>query len=69
MRYLAAYLLLKLSGHEHVSASDITNVVSSVGIDVDSKRVESLLAELEGKDINELIAEGASKLASPEVYK
>ncbi|KAJ1848604.1 60S acidic ribosomal protein P2 [Coemansia sp. RSA 2706] len=65
MRYIAAYLLLQLANPEATpSAADITKVVSAAGIDVDSERVEKLLAQLEGKNIAELIAEGKNKLAS-----
>ncbi|EGD96026.1 60S acidic ribosomal protein P2 [Trichophyton tonsurans CBS 112818] len=64
MKHLAAFLLLGLAGNSSPSASDINDVLSSVGIDADSERVEKLLAELEGKDIQELIAEGSTKLAS-----
>ncbi|KAL4807178.1 60s acidic ribosomal protein-domain-containing protein [Aspergillus unguis] len=64
MKYLAAYLLLTLAGTEAPSASDIKEVLSSVGIDAEEDRLTKLLSELEGKDINELIAEGSSKLAS-----
>ena len=39
-------------------------VLSSVGIEADDERLEKLLSELKGKDINTLIAEGSSKLAS-----
>ncbi|KAL5343928.1 60s acidic ribosomal protein-domain-containing protein [Aspergillus crustosus] len=64
MKHLAAYLLLALAGNESPSASDIKEVLSSVGIDAEEDRLEKLLAELQGKDINELIAEGSTKLAS-----
>jgi ribosomal protein L12E/L44/L45/RPP1/RPP2 len=52
MRYIAAYLLLKIAGNESPSAADITKVIQSVGIEVDENRVDSLLSELKGKDIN-----------------
>ncbi|EEQ34882.1 60S acidic ribosomal protein P2 [Microsporum canis] len=64
MKHLAAYLLLGIAGNSSPSASDISAVLSSVGIDADDDRVEKLLSELEGKDIQELITEGATKLAS-----
>lgn len=54
MKHLAAFLLLGLAGNSSPSASDINDVLSSVGIDADSERVEKLLAELEGKDIQEV---------------
>ena len=52
MKHLAAYLLLGLAGNSSPSASDIKSVLESVGIDADSDRLEKLLAELDGKDIN-----------------
>ncbi|KAJ2130815.1 60S acidic ribosomal protein P2 [Coemansia sp. RSA 678] len=65
MRYIAAYLLLQLANAEATpSASDITKVVSAAGVEVDSERIEKLFAALEGKNIEEVIAEGKSKLAS-----
>ncbi|KAH9825689.1 60S acidic ribosomal protein p2 [Teratosphaeria destructans] len=64
MKHLAAYLLLGLAGNTSPSAENIKEVLSSVGIEADEERLTQLLKELEGKDINELIAEGSSKLAS-----
>ena len=64
MRYLAAYLLLQIGGNASPSADDIKKVLDSVGIEADEERLSKLLSELEGKDVNALIAEGSSKLAS-----
>ncbi|KAF9191412.1 60S acidic ribosomal protein P2 [Haplosporangium sp. Z 767] len=64
MKYLAAYLLLSIGGNAAPSAKDITALLATVGIEAESARIESLIAQLAGKDINELIAEGTSKLAS-----
>ncbi len=64
MRYLAAYLLLAIGGNATPSAEDITNVVTAAGGEADADRIAALLAELEGKDINELIAAGETKLSS-----
>jgi large subunit ribosomal protein LP2 len=54
MKHLAAYLLLGLAGNSEPSAKDIKGVLSSVGIDADDERLEKLLGELKGKDINEV---------------
>ncbi|KAJ3302339.1 60S ribosomal protein P2-alpha [Kappamyces sp. JEL0829] len=62
MKYIAAYLLANLTGD--VSADKINAILSAVGIEVDSGRVSSLLSQLEGKDLAEVIAEGNGKLAS-----
>ncbi|KAK3298964.1 60s acidic ribosomal protein-domain-containing protein [Chaetomium fimeti] len=64
MKHLAAYLLLGLGGNASPSAADVKAVLESVGIEADDERLEKLLSELDGKDINELISEGSSKLAS-----
>eukprot|EP00249_Psilotum_nudum_P036129 c6395_g1_i1 orf=171-515(-) len=64
MKHLAAYLLLGLGGNTSPSADDVKNVLSSVGIDADDDRLDKLISELEGKDINALVAEGSVKLAS-----
>ncbi|KAI0484674.1 ribosomal protein 60S [Xylariaceae sp. FL0804] len=64
MKHLAAYLLLVQGGNTSPSAKDIKGVLSSVGIEADDERLDKLISELKGKDINELITEGSSKLAS-----
>ncbi|KAI5196981.1 hypothetical protein E4T42_06937 [Aureobasidium subglaciale] len=64
MKYLAAYLLLNLAGNESPSAEDIKSVLSSVGVDAEGERLDKLISELEGKNIQELISEGSAKLAS-----
>jgi large subunit ribosomal protein LP2 len=51
MKHLAAYLLLGLAGNTSPSASDIKGVLESVGIDAEEDRLEKLLSELKGKDI------------------
>ncbi len=52
MRYIAAYLLLKIAGKESPTAADVKKVISSVGIEVDEDRLSSFLSEIDGKDIN-----------------
>jgi large subunit ribosomal protein LP2 len=54
MKHLAAYLLLGLGGNTSPSAKDIKGVLESVGIEADDDRLKSLLAELKGKDIQEV---------------
>lgn len=54
MKHLAAYLLLGLGGNTSPSAADVKAVLESVGIEADNERLEKLLSELEGKDINEV---------------
>jgi len=64
MRYIAAYLLLQLGGKSAPGAGDIKKVLTAGGVDCDDARLEKLLSELKDKSIDELIAEGSSKLAS-----
>merc|ERR1711872_227017 len=60
----AAYLLAVLGGNASPSAADIKAIISSVGIDADNEKLDKVIAELKGKSIDELIAEGSKKLAS-----
>merc|ERR1712144_162695 len=63
MRYVAAALLAAQGGQE-VSAANIKKILSSVGIDAEDEKVEKVVSELSGKDIEELIKEGTEKLGS-----
>ena len=63
MKYLSAYLLSSLSGETPTGAS-VEKILKSVGAEVDSARVSSLIKALEGKSLDEVVAEGMSKMAS-----
>ena len=54
MKHLAAYLLLGLGGNTSPSAADVTGVLESVGIEADSERLDKLIEELKGKDLQEV---------------
>ena len=64
MKLLAAYVLLLLGGNATPSADDVTNLITSVGGEVDAEQLTALLGDLEGKDIHELLAKGDSDLKS-----
>ncbi|XP_018797071.1 PREDICTED: 60S acidic ribosomal protein P2 [Bactrocera latifrons] len=64
MRYVAAYLLAVLGGSENPKNADIEKILSSVGIEVDSERLTKVVKELNGKSVEELIAQGREKLSS-----
>jgi len=65
MRYVAAYLLAVLGGaKEAPTAKDIDKILSSVGIESDPEKVKKVIADLAGKSIEEVIAQGTTKLAS-----
>jgi hypothetical protein len=59
MKHLAAYLLLQTGGNASPSASDIKELLSTVGIDAEEEKLTKLISELEGKDINE-VSQGGS---------
>jgi large subunit ribosomal protein LP2 len=64
MRVVSAYLLAVLGGKASPTAEDINSILSSVGVEAEADKVSQLLAQLEGKDLNEVIAAGREKLAS-----
>ncbi|XP_005729847.1 60S acidic ribosomal protein P2 [Pundamilia nyererei] len=64
MRYVAAYLLAVLGGNANPSAKEIKSILDSVGIEADDERLNKVISELNGKDINEVVNSGLSKLAS-----
>ncbi|KAJ8251993.1 hypothetical protein COCON_G00213050 [Conger conger] len=64
MRYVAAYLLAALGGNNSPQAKDIKKILESVGIEADDTRMEKVITELDGKNVEEVIAQGYGKLAS-----
>ncbi|XP_063696258.1 large ribosomal subunit protein P2-like [Culicoides brevitarsis] len=64
MRYVAAYLLATLGGNAEPSAADIEKILGSVGVEWDGDRIKKVVADLKGKDLEELIAQGREKLSS-----
>merc|ERR1712126_517365 len=63
MRYVAAALLAGLGG-KSIDANNIKSILGSVGIEAESDKIDLVVKELAGKDLEELIAEGQTKLAS-----
>ncbi|KAM9220081.1 large ribosomal subunit protein P2 isoform 2-T2 [Dugong dugon] len=64
MRYVASYLLAALGGNSSPSAKDIKKILDSVGIEADDDRLNKVISELNGKNIEDVIAQGIGKLAS-----
>jgi large subunit ribosomal protein LP2 len=64
MRILGAYLLAVLGGNETPDKAAITKILSSVGASAEDEQIEKVLAELKGKDLDALIAEGSKKISS-----
>ncbi|QLL34045.1 hypothetical protein HG536_0F03700 [Torulaspora globosa] len=63
MKYLAAYLLLNAAGSTP-NSDNVKAVLESVGIEIEEDKISTLLSSLEGKNVDELIAEGNEKLAA-----
>ncbi|KAF7995143.1 hypothetical protein HCN44_004615 [Aphidius gifuensis] len=64
MRFVAAYLLAVLGGNASPAKGDVEKILSSVGIEADDEKLQKVIAELKGKSIEELIAQGREKLSS-----
>lgn len=63
MQEVAAYLLLVLGGNSSPSAEDIKGVLAAGGNEEPSDdSITSLLADLEGKNTEELLSSGMEKL-------
>ncbi|XP_019369278.1 PREDICTED: 60S acidic ribosomal protein P2-like [Gavialis gangeticus] len=58
MRYVAAYLLAVLGGNDSPTAKNIKKILNSVGIDADDERVNKVISELSGKDVDDVINSG-----------
>ncbi|KAK8865053.1 60S acidic ribosomal protein P2 [Tritrichomonas musculus] len=62
MKYIAAYMLAKL-GKENPTVDDIKRIIESIGIEFDSKKAEEIVNKLEGKNFEDVINDGKSKLS------
>eukprot|EP00993_Chasmostoma_nieuportense_P006741 NODE_7396_length_442_cov_28.146032_g7230_i0.p1 GENE.NODE_7396_length_442_cov_28.146032_g7230_i0~~NODE_7396_length_442_cov_28.146032_g7230_i0.p1 ORF type:complete len:112 (-),score=33.72 NODE_7396_length_442_cov_28.146032_g7230_i0:56-391(-) len=64
MKHIAAFLLLALGGNSSPNAKDIKKVIKAGGGEADSDRVDALLAAVKDKNIEDVIAEGLTKIGS-----
>ncbi|XP_036624712.1 60S acidic ribosomal protein P2-like [Trichosurus vulpecula] len=64
MRYVAAYLLAVLGGNDSPNSKDLKKILDSVGIETDEERLKKVISELSGKNIEDVIVQGSSKLPS-----
>ncbi|XP_028664704.1 60S acidic ribosomal protein P2-like [Erpetoichthys calabaricus] len=63
IHYVAAYLLATLGGKTSPSTKDIKSILANVAIDADEERLNKVITELNGKNINDIINSGLSKLS------
>jgi len=54
MRHISAYLLLQIGGNASPTSGDVKKVLSAVGIEADDERLDKLISELKGKNINDV---------------
>ena len=64
MRYVAAYVLAVLGGKKNPSVEDVTAILEAAGASVENEPLETLLKELDGKNVWEVIDAGRAKFAS-----
>ncbi|XP_065663806.1 large ribosomal subunit protein P2 isoform X2 [Hydra vulgaris] len=64
MRYVAAYLLATLGGNASPSENDLKKILESVGVGYDATRASTVVKQLKGKSLPDLIAEGSKKMSS-----
>ena len=64
LRLMYARKQCALGGKENPSADDITKLMGSVGVEADSDKLKKFLAEMDGKNLAEVLAAGKEKLAS-----
>merc|ERR1712178_386356 len=63
MKYVAAYLLAAQSGSAP-SKDAVTKILESIGADIEADKLDKVFAELDGKNVDEVISEGMGLLAS-----
>merc|ERR1711963_95090 len=63
MKYVAAYLLAAQSGSAP-SKDAVTKILESIGADIEADKLDKVFSELDGKNVDEVIAEGMGLLAS-----
>uniref|UniRef100_A0A2I3HIJ1 Large ribosomal subunit protein P2 n=1 Tax=Nomascus leucogenys TaxID=61853 RepID=A0A2I3HIJ1_NOMLE len=61
---IASLLLAALGGNTSLSPKDIKRILDSVGIEADDDRLNKVISELNGKSIEDVIAQGIGKVAS-----
>ncbi|KFW96865.1 60S acidic ribosomal protein P2, partial [Phalacrocorax carbo] len=64
MRYIAAYLLAVFGNNESPTSKDLKEILDSVDIETDDEQMNKVISELNGKNIEGVIAQGNGKLAS-----
>ena len=64
MKEIAAYLLCVVGGNASPDAAAVNKVLAAAGGEADAEKLDSLISDMAGKDIGELLSAGETKLAS-----
>jgi large subunit ribosomal protein LP2 len=63
MKEIAAYIMLVLGGNATPSSGDVSGVLKAAGIASDASAIDAVLAAVDGKSLEEVIAAGTTKFA------
>merc|ERR1712001_27781 len=63
MKYVAAYMLAALSGSAPDKAA-VKKILESVGAEINDEQLSKVFSELDGKNVDDVVAEGMGLLAS-----
>eukprot|EP00605_Chrysophyceae_sp_TOSAG23-4_P001645 GSChrysophyteH1.ASY1.ANO1.1806.1 assembled CDS len=62
MKYIAAYALCVVGGNATPDVNDIVKVIQAAGGEADEDAIGTLIGDMAGKDIHELLAAGEEKV-------
>jgi len=63
MRHVAAYILAVIGGNANPSEKDLKKILNSVGIEPVDEQLTTVVNELNGKDLFQLMEQGSALLA------
>uniref|UniRef100_A0A4X2M2D4 Large ribosomal subunit protein P2 n=1 Tax=Vombatus ursinus TaxID=29139 RepID=A0A4X2M2D4_VOMUR len=64
MLYMGSYLLAILGGNDSPNSKDLTKILDNTDIETEDERLKKVISELNGKNTEDVITQGSSKLAS-----
>ena len=64
LKYVSAYLMEVVAGNANPSAADVKKVLKSIGANVDEDVLNTMMKNVQGKNVHELIASGMKSMQS-----
>mmetsp|Transcript_21150 Transcript_21150/g.18760 ORF Transcript_21150/g.18760 Transcript_21150/m.18760 type:complete len:109 (-) Transcript_21150:3-329(-) len=64
MKNVAAYLLAVIGGNKEPSEADIKKILEAASANVDNEAIAKVVSELSGKNVYDVMDEGAEKLTA-----